>query len=51
MQELLTIQQRRNLLIAAWVIAAFATVLVEIPQLLFFPLFPLGLFSVAGGAR
>jgi hypothetical protein len=44
MRELLTFQERRNLLIAAWVIAALATVLVEIALLLAFPMFPLGLF-------
>jgi len=43
-RELLTFQDRRNLVIAAWVIAALATVLVEIPLLLAFPMFPLGLF-------
>lgn len=43
-RELLTFQDKRNLLLAAWVIAALATVLVEIPLLLAFPMFPLGLF-------
>ena len=44
MRELFIFQDRRNLLIAAWVIAALATVLVEIPLLLALPMFPLGLF-------
>jgi hypothetical protein len=50
MKELLTFQDRRNLLVAAWVIASLATVLVEIPLLLCFPIFPLGLFIAIGPA-
>jgi hypothetical protein len=44
MRELLTFEERRNLLLAAWCIAALATVLIEIPLLILFPLFPLGFY-------
>jgi hypothetical protein len=40
---------RCTFLFWAWVIAAFATVLIEIPLLAFFPMFPAGLAYVISG--
>jgi hypothetical protein len=42
------VQERRRLLYYAWGIAAFATVLVEIPLLICFPMFPFGLTKMLG---
>ena len=42
-------EARRVLLFGAWALAALATVLVEIPALIGFPLFPLGLWEMLTG--
>jgi hypothetical protein len=48
--ELIPFETRRNLLLAAWIIAALATVyVISIPLLVFFIFFPSGLFYMIYG--
>ena len=47
--SLIPFENRWKLLLWAWAIAGLATVLIEIPLLVFFPFFPLGLFSLLHG--